>query len=363
MKVSIIVTSCNNAHNLKECLNRLLSQTYDTNFINLEIILIDSGSTDGSLTILDSFRDRIRVFLNAPSHKRLSPAENRNIGAGHARGEILIFTDSDCLPPPDWVKKIINIFKNKEIDCITGSRIDIGKGFGIFVRRYDFILYSNKFTILKSLVINKKTLKEGAPLILLTGNNFAIKKEAWDEIGGMRTDFGHPAGEDIMMEIALLKNGRTILFDPHIKIAHFHPISFTRMFIKSLHQGEATYLLTKYSEGFINWRRFAERGHIFNLEVLPLNILIGGALFVIIGFLPLSLIVKFFLALAFLLATLAAGAIRLSKKLESILKAKNKKETKTYHLSFFKLYCLCTMLFCLKITNFFGFLYYSFSKK
>jgi glycosyltransferase involved in cell wall biosynthesis len=63
IKVSVIVTSCNNAHNLERCLNSLLNQDYDKRVVDLEIIVVDSDSTDGSFKILNKYKDRIKIIL------------------------------------------------------------------------------------------------------------------------------------------------------------------------------------------------------------------------------------------------------------------------------------------------------------
>ena len=52
-KVSIIVTSYNNSHNLEHCIESLINQNYDKNIVDLEIIFVDNGSTDGTVQLLD----------------------------------------------------------------------------------------------------------------------------------------------------------------------------------------------------------------------------------------------------------------------------------------------------------------------
>jgi len=172
IKVSVIVTSYNNAHNLERCLNSLLNQNYDKRFIDSEIVVVDSGSTDGSIEILIKYKDRIKIILKPKEFSfftRLSPAQARNIGAQNSKGEILIFTDSDCVLPLDWVREMVASFQKYQVDCIIGNREpDIGEGLGTFVRRYDFILYSNKFIISEPLIINKNTLQKKHPLCFIS---------------------------------------------------------------------------------------------------------------------------------------------------------------------------------------------------
>lgn len=98
--VSIIVPVYNVEKYVLKCLKSLVSQTYK----NIEVIVVDDGSTDGSGKICDEFKDkRFRVF-----HKKnggLSDA--RNFGIKKAKGEILAFVDSDDFVKEDFIEKMM----------------------------------------------------------------------------------------------------------------------------------------------------------------------------------------------------------------------------------------------------------------
>jgi len=306
MDASIILTSYNNSHNLKKCIDALLGQILCCKKLSLEVIVVDSGSKDNSLNILEQYqnshKDKVKILTPQKYPLPLSPALARNIGAAEAQGEILIFSDSDCVAPKNWIRSFINNFQDVDIDCVVGSRYpDFGKGLGSFIRRYDFILYSNKNQIKKPILINRETIKQGVPLIMMAANNFAIRRELWQKVGGMKTNFRHPAGEDIMLQIELIKAGYNIVFDPNNKVSHFHPISFNGLFKKFFYNGEATCLLSQYSNNFINWRHFSQRGHIVDIKNFFAKtvffILFGLALFL----LKFSLVQVFFMLLILLL--------------------------------------------------------------
>lgn len=338
-KVSIIVTSYNNSHNLENCIKGLTSQDYDRSFIDLEIIIIDSGSTDSSIEILDKYKDKIKIILKPEEFPRLSPAMARNIGVNNAKGNILILTDSDCIFPKNSVRNMIDCFRDEKIDCVMGNREpDFGQGLGTFIRRYDFILYSNKFTISEQLLINKESIKKGVPLMLLSGNNFAIKKELWDKFGGMRDIFKSPAGEDIMLEADIIKNGYNILFCPKNKVVHIHPISLKEFFKRIFQRSKAVYLLGKYSNGFVSWRNFAERGHILNMNNFFISILLVVSVLLITVFLKISFFVIILILFAVFFFASIIRLIRLSRKLESILNSKGGNYKKDYSLSLSKLF-------------------------
>ena len=100
--ISVIVPVYNVEQYLKKCLDSVISQTYT----NLEIILVDDGSTDNSLSICREFEKldaRVRVF----SQNNRGPGSARNTGLNHAKGIYIAFVDSD-----DYLDK--NIYKNLE---------------------------------------------------------------------------------------------------------------------------------------------------------------------------------------------------------------------------------------------------------
>ena len=99
--VSIIVPVFNTKKYLRECLESLLSQSYQ----NLEILLIDDGSTDGCDLICDDYGSqdkRIRVFHNENGGQAFA----RNFGMGKALGDYIIFVDSDDVVSPLFVEKL-----------------------------------------------------------------------------------------------------------------------------------------------------------------------------------------------------------------------------------------------------------------
>lgn len=94
---TFIVPIYNAERYLSACLDSLLAQTAK----ELQIILVDDGSTDGSLAIAKSYTDRDpRVELYTQPHAGQSAA--RNEGMRHAKGEYIAFVDADDSLAPDW---------------------------------------------------------------------------------------------------------------------------------------------------------------------------------------------------------------------------------------------------------------------
>lgn len=108
--VSIIVPVYNTASYLRECMDSILCQTYE----NLEIILINDGSTDESGAICDEYviRDkRVQVF----HQKNIGVSSARNLGIEKATGKYLQFVDSDDVLSPNITKFLVDQLESNEV--------------------------------------------------------------------------------------------------------------------------------------------------------------------------------------------------------------------------------------------------------
>ena len=94
MKVSVIIPVYNTEEYLAQCLNSLVRQTLD----DIEILVVDDGSTDGSLKIAKEFEAANPSKIRVLAKENGGQASARNMALKHATGEYLGFVDSD-----DWV--------------------------------------------------------------------------------------------------------------------------------------------------------------------------------------------------------------------------------------------------------------------
>ena len=118
--VSIVVPVYNAKDYLEACLDSIINQSYK----NLEIILIDDGSNDGSDNILDSYTgkdNRIRVIHNA-NH---GVSYTRNYGMKVATGSKILFIDSDDTVDLDYVKKLVTPLEKENYDLIICGINDV----------------------------------------------------------------------------------------------------------------------------------------------------------------------------------------------------------------------------------------------
>lgn len=122
--VSVIVPVYNVEPYLRECLDSIITQTHT----NLEIIIIDDGSTDGSGAICDAYAAKdARIQVIHQENRGLSAARNRGIELAY--GEYLHFVDSDDYLLPDCIEMLLKLCVDYDADMSIGThtRLEHGK--------------------------------------------------------------------------------------------------------------------------------------------------------------------------------------------------------------------------------------------
>lgn len=119
MLISIIVTVRNEAKNMEELLDSFLIQEHP-----YEVIIIDAGSTDGTVEIVERYQkssDAIKLIKHGGTR-----GECRNLGVLRAKGEALAFIDGDCIASKEWLSAMRKGLKKHDI--VAGKTIYIGYG-------------------------------------------------------------------------------------------------------------------------------------------------------------------------------------------------------------------------------------------
>jgi glycosyltransferase involved in cell wall biosynthesis len=107
--VSVIVPTWNRAEFVEQLLNALSFQVYPSD--RLEVLVIDNSSTDNTEEVVAAASARFAFPVRYHRKANDGPAASRNRGAELATGEILAFTDSDCLPVPGWIASAVSHFQ------------------------------------------------------------------------------------------------------------------------------------------------------------------------------------------------------------------------------------------------------------
>jgi glycosyltransferase involved in cell wall biosynthesis len=116
--VSVVVPVYNGERTLRDCLEAIFKQQYPTELF--EVIVVDNNSSDSTPRIAASYP---KVKYLKQMHVQNSYA-TRNLGCAQAQGEIVAFTDSDCLPDVDWLANLAAPFQSKSVLAVGGAVLD-----------------------------------------------------------------------------------------------------------------------------------------------------------------------------------------------------------------------------------------------
>jgi cellulose synthase/poly-beta-1,6-N-acetylglucosamine synthase-like glycosyltransferase len=113
--VSVVVPAYNVEETVGAWLDSLLAQTYPQE--KVELIVVDNASTDATPDVLRSYDGRIRVLRE----RKRGPAAARNAGLSAARGELVAFTDADCIVDADWLRHIVASLDDPAVGATGGT--------------------------------------------------------------------------------------------------------------------------------------------------------------------------------------------------------------------------------------------------
>ncbi len=163
--VSVVIPVYNAARYLDRCLDGLLSQNYDP--ADYEIIMVDNNSTDDSAEII-----RRRTGVKMVSENKQGAYAARNRGITLARGDVLAFTDPDCVPVPGWLAAITEGFRDPAAKIILGCRRPATE-FGIIALVGDYENCKDRFVF-----TSRRTR-----FCYGYTNNMAVRSETWRKYG------------------------------------------------------------------------------------------------------------------------------------------------------------------------------------
>ena len=220
--VSVIVCSYNGASTLRGCLESLQKLDYP----NYEVILVDDGSTDSTPEIAAEFAEKIRVIRQM--NQGLSRA--RNVGMEASRGEIIAYTDSDCMADPRWLYFLVRRMLSADYAAAGGPNLSPP------ARSHSEAIVA--------------AAPGGPNHVLLTdvdaehvpGCNMAFWKWALTEIGGFDPIF-RKAGDDVDVCWKLLQRGHRIGFATAAFVWHHRRFTFKAFFKQQAGYGEAEAIL------------------------------------------------------------------------------------------------------------------------
>ena len=221
MLISLIICTLNRNQDLKELLECLLTQKTD-NMFEYEIVVVDNNSSDDTKKVIDvlmpRFNGKLRYFLETRKGKPFCI----NTGIAQAKGEVLGFTDDDCLVENDYLSTIYNEFKNADASiAFMGGKV-LPKWYCKKIPSWITEEFMGPLGVFncgdEPFVIEKK---EGSKPTLFFGENQLFRKSVFSKHGNSAESKIYAQDTEICRR--LLNNGEKALYAPKIKVYHKIP--------------------------------------------------------------------------------------------------------------------------------------------
>ncbi len=199
-EISVIIPVRNGNAHLARCLEAFSRSQY----LNFEVIVVDDCSTDDTPQIVERYGAH---YLLTP--RVLGPGGARNLGAKHARGQILAFVDADVLLPPDALRLIADDFcADPQLAAVFGS-YDDEPAWPTFISQYKNLMHH---------YVHQNSNEAAATFWAGCG---AIRRIVFEEFGGFDgATYVAPSIEDIALGLELARCGRRIWLDKRLKAKH-----------------------------------------------------------------------------------------------------------------------------------------------
>jgi cellulose synthase/poly-beta-1,6-N-acetylglucosamine synthase-like glycosyltransferase len=211
---SVIVPTYNRADRIGYCLAALDRQDCTLPF---EIIVVNDGSTDNTIEFLAKF-PTVRVI----SQMNAGPAAARNRGVRAAAGEIVLFTDDDCEPFPNWLTEMLKPFSDPEV---VGTKGIYRSRQPELIARFVQLEYEGRYRLMaRQRVID-----------FVDTYSAAFRRDQFMEIGGYDTSFPVACCEDSELSYRMSARGWRMVFVQTAIVWHQHPttsVSYLRRKVK-----------------------------------------------------------------------------------------------------------------------------------
>ena len=155
-------------YNVEKYLRKCLDSVYSLNLDNKEVVLVNDGSTDTSINILNEFKNKYPNKTKLITQKNQGLSEARNIGIKNSNGKYILFIDSDDFIIPTETEEFINFVLDKKVDILIGN-----------YREY----YNENYIVQKSFYnLDKNLEKEGIFFIENGVKNKCFRFAVWQNI-------------------------------------------------------------------------------------------------------------------------------------------------------------------------------------
>lgn len=219
-RVSVVIPVHNGAGHLEQSLSAVFRSSYH----DMEVIVVDDCSQDGSAQIARRFPCRV---IQLPG--RSGPATARNVGCAYATGDIFFFTDADVSVGCGVIEKAVRFLsEHREVAGVIGAYAPDTPS-------------TNFLSVYKNLQHHFVHWHSGGPIAGFFTACGAIRRESFQDAGGFSEFAKDCALEDVELGMRLFKRGHTIVLRPELAVTHLKRYSLRMLIYSDIFQRAIPY--------------------------------------------------------------------------------------------------------------------------
>jgi glycosyltransferase involved in cell wall biosynthesis len=208
--LSVIVCTRNRATKLVGCIEALLAMK--TEGLRWELICVDNGSTDDTRKVVERFSKNSSLPIKYVYEKAERLSQARNSGLSNSSGDVLTFTDDDCIVDRYWLSNISREFREDSSLALLGGRVE---------------LHDKRDLPLGIRTHKNRVIIEPTNVFSFVGaGNMALRRCVIEKIGMFDTRFGPGApllaAEDSDFAYRVLKASLKAVYSPEVIVSHNH---------------------------------------------------------------------------------------------------------------------------------------------
>lgn len=252
--VSVIVPTYRRPAALARCLEHLARADYPKD--RYEVVVVDDGGEMDLAGVCAQFQDSLAVRLERQANGGAAAA--RNLGAAAARGDVLLFTDDDCLVQAGWIRALVDATRQSPDALVGGRTLNA--------------LATNPFATASQLLVNRLcTPRNGDGPTFVNGNNLATSRAAFESAGGFDATFRTSAGEDRELSARFQGLGRPLAFSPDAVVEHANPLTWGAFIRQHLNFGRAAFRLRLHPSPRAEAPAFGSPAFYLGLLLIPVE--------------------------------------------------------------------------------------------
>lgn len=223
MKITVFICTYNRGELINNTLKGIIE---NQTLLPDEIVVVNGGGANDCSDTLDYWKSQF-AGLREIKTQNVNLANSRNIGLPQCKGDIIIQTDDDAVPFPDWIERLVQAHKDYPNVGVIGGEVVDASGDSLLFKVADATTFPRYDTIREVRTV--------------PGVNSSYKRKVVEKLGDYDVDLFR--GEDVDYNWRSIQEGWPVLYIPEIKVYHHHRASWKGLFNQHYMYGRAYYLV------------------------------------------------------------------------------------------------------------------------